>query len=152
MELWEKRVETDNGNICLRRLEEGDTEALRDLFEYPLSINDARMFLKAAEVRYAQKKSFVLGIARKQLIGVIEAYHVKDGEAEIGYRIKPSFQNKGYATEAVGLFTDLLMNTYGLKELYAIVEKDNTASYKVLKKNKFQEESKEKSIRMVLKR
>ena len=152
MDLWDKRVEISNGTIGLRRLKEEDTEALRDLFEYPLSLKDVKMFLKTVEVRYVKKQSFVLAIADENLIGVIEAYHVKDNEAEIGYRIKPTYQNKGYATQAVQMFADLLMNTYGIEMLYAVVEKDNPASYKVLKKNQFQEQSEDKTIRMVLKR
>ncbi|HHX03723.1 MAG TPA: GNAT family N-acetyltransferase [Tissierellia bacterium] len=58
-------------------------------------------------------------------------------KAEIGYRIDPQHQCKGYGTEAVGLLLEKAKNVYGLHRIEAGIAPDNVAAQKVLQRNRF---------------
>ncbi|MGK0316501.1 MAG: ribosomal-protein-alanine N-acetyltransferase [Saprospiraceae bacterium] len=60
-----------------------------------------------------------------------------DGEAEIGYGTYDEFQNKGFMTEAVGGIIEWARAQPEIKAIIAATDKTNTASFKVLEKNKF---------------
>jgi len=53
---------------------------------------------------------------------------------DIGYRLKPEFWGKGYATETTEAWIDYAKNNLNLKELFAITHIDNGASQNVLQK------------------
>ncbi len=58
-------------------------------------------------------------------------------EVEIGYMIKPSFQNKGYMTEAVKELVRFSFMHQRVKYVLAETPQDNFPSHKVLIKNGF---------------
>ena len=60
-----------------------------------------------------------------------------DGEIEIGYGIYNEFRNKGFMTEIVGGIIEWAKSQRAIKSITASTDKTNTASFKVLKKNKF---------------
>lgn len=73
-----------------------------------------------------------------KIIGIIDLRHtlndfLKD-LVNCGYSVRPSERKKGYAT---GMLCKLLQaaKEAGMKELYISVEKENTASLKVIRKN-----------------
>ena len=51
---------------------------------------------------------------------------------ELGYRIKKSYWNKGFATEGAKSVIDYAFNILGFKEIHAIVEKENKKSVYIL--------------------
>jgi aminoglycoside 6'-N-acetyltransferase len=57
--------------------------------------------------------------------------------AEIGYTVAPAFQNRGYATEAVGALCDWLLGERGLARVIAIVDGRNIASIAVAERTGF---------------
>lgn len=59
------------------------------------------------------------------------------GEIEIGYGTYEDFQKKGYMTEAVGAIIQWAKTQPGVTTILADTNKDNPASWAVLKKNKF---------------
>lgn len=72
----------------------------------------------------------------KQITGGIMLKGLPDekGEVIIGYYTNPSFQNKGYMTEAVVCMKNWLLGLPNVKAVIADTFKDNIASQKVLKK------------------
>lgn len=60
-----------------------------------------------------------------------------DGEIEIGYGTYEAFQNKGFMTEIVGGIIAWSETQPQVKSIIASTNKTNTASFKVLEKNKF---------------
>lgn len=53
---------------------------------------------------------------------------------DVGYRLKPEFWGKGYATESTVAWIEYAKNHLNLKELYSITHIDNRASQNVLQK------------------
>lgn len=53
---------------------------------------------------------------------------------DIGYRLRPKFWEKGYATEASKACLEYAWNVLKLEKIYGITEKGNDASHKVLLK------------------
>ena len=56
------------------------------------------------------------------------------GVAEIGYGITEEYQNRGYATEAVGAVVNRALKQSGVTRIEAEAEPDNKASRRVLEK------------------
>jgi len=59
------------------------------------------------------------------------------GEIEIGYGTYDEFQGKGFMTEMVGGIIEWAKTQPFVKSIVASTNKTNTASFKVLQKNKF---------------
>lgn len=60
-----------------------------------------------------------------------------NGEIEIGYGIYEEARNKGFMTEAVGGIIEWAKKQPKVKSIFAATEKDNVASFSILKKNHF---------------
>ena len=60
-----------------------------------------------------------------------------DGEIEIGYGTYDEFQNRGFMTEIVSGIIEWAKTQPTIKSIVASTEKANTASFRVLEKNKF---------------
>lgn len=74
-----------------------------------------------------------------QLVGEISLHLKPNAEAELGYWIGEPYWNRGLATEAIAAITSFGFNKLGLLRIYAECRRNNTASIKVLLKNKFNE-------------
>lgn len=61
----------------------------------------------------------------------------KDGSVEIGYGIKPEYQGRGLATEAVTAMTRWAITQPGVLRVEAETEPNNIASRRVLEKSGF---------------
>ena len=71
------------------------------------------------------------------VLGRFNLYNVKDGTAELGYRVAQHVAGRGVATAAVQELCRLAAARYGLRMLRAATTYDNVASQKVLTKNGF---------------
>ncbi|KQC09197.1 MAG: hypothetical protein APR54_13075 [Candidatus Cloacimonas sp. SDB] len=81
----------------------------------------------------------VLGIFLKNsdnLIGHIGLSPQLD-EVEIGYAIGEEYQGKGYASEAVAVFSDWCFQAFDLSVIYGITAAANESSCRVLEKSGF---------------
>ena len=78
-----------------------------------------------------------------QLIGTIGFWKADKANhrAEIGYMLDPEQQGKGIMQEAMKAALDYAFNTMKLHSIEANVNKDNTASMKLLEKNNFVKEA-----------
>ncbi len=80
--------------------------------------------------------------ASGKMVGRINLSSIKKGQkviAELGYRIAEKEQGKGYASEAVRIMLDEVVDLYGLDEVEAGTATTNMGSQKVLLKNGFVE-------------
>lgn len=92
-----------------------------------------KMFYKLKELSLSDKH-YVRGIyAQDKLIGFINDVDIDDGVIELGYVIHPSYQHKGYCTEALKAAIEDLFKK-GYREVQAAAFEENEASFSVMKK------------------
>lgn len=73
-----------------------------------------------------------------EMIGRVNLSLIQGRNAEIGYRIAPDKQGRGYATQGVGLVCAEAFGTLGLHRLEAGAAPENIPSHRVLLANGFQ--------------
>lgn len=110
------------------------------------NINEAITHFKIINENIDHNKDVNWAITLKtsnKLIGIIGHYSIKweHFRSEIGYMILPEYENKGIATEAVGLCLNFGFSFMNLHSVEAIINSENSASAKVLEKNKFVKEA-----------
>ena len=72
-------------------------------------------------------------------VGMIDLYDFDPhhSRAGVGIMIDPSFQQKGYAAEALRLLTEYAFNFFSVNQLYAHITTENTASIKLFEATGF---------------
>lgn len=77
----------------------------------------------------------------RQLIGDIGVHTLLTpaNEVEVGFTLEPSYQNKGYANEALNGLINYLFNELNKVKINAIADERNASSIKLLKKLGFKE-------------
>jgi len=73
----------------------------------------------------------------RSILGRFNLYRIKDGTAELGYRVAQDVAGRGVATATVRELCRLAAAEYGLRTIRAVTSCDNVASQKVLKKAGF---------------
>jgi len=71
------------------------------------------------------------------VLGRFNLYNIKDGTAELGYRVAQHAAGRGVATATVRELCQLVAAQYGLRTLKAATTHENVASQKVLTKAGF---------------
>jgi [ribosomal protein S5]-alanine N-acetyltransferase len=71
------------------------------------------------------------------VLGRFNLYDLKDGTAELGYRVAERVAGRGVATATVRELCGLVATQYGLRKLRAATTRDNVASQRVLIKAGF---------------
>jgi [ribosomal protein S5]-alanine N-acetyltransferase len=71
------------------------------------------------------------------VLGRFNLYELKDGTAELGYRVGEDVAGRGVATAAVRELCGLAAAQHGLRTLRAVTSRENVASQKVLTKAGF---------------
>jgi len=105
--------------------------------------SDALKFIKQLSENSQNGISISWGITLKnepQIIGTICLWNFsKDHKTgEVGYDLKPEFQNKGIMNEALNLIIDFGFNKLKLYKIEAFTDHKNESSKKLLEKNRFQ--------------
>ncbi len=142
------------GNIILRPFTENDAPALaqlannkkvwdnvRDRLPHPYGLDDAFDFIRLTQKEHP-RVTFAIAY-EGQLCGVtglVPQSDVYKKTAEIGYWLGEPYWNKGIATRAVKLLTDYGFNQLEFVRIYAGIFEYNTASMKVLTKNRYSED------------
>jgi RimJ/RimL family protein N-acetyltransferase len=75
---------------------------------------------------------YVLVAEDGSVLGRFNLYDLKDGTANLGYRVAEHVAGRGVATAAVRELCGLAAAQYGLRTLKAATSRENTASQKVL--------------------
>lgn len=84
----------------------------------------------------------IMDVQSSKLVGTCGYYRdFIDNTGELGYILKPSFEGKGYMTNALKQAIEFGIHTIGLNKIIAITEKGNIKSQNILKKLNFLEES-----------
>lgn len=98
-------------------------EATQDYVKYVIELQQAE-----------PREGYELAICLKQdgtLIGGI-GIHVMDTNAELGYVLNPSYQGRGYATEAARAILEFGFNTLRVHRIFAKCRPENSSSEKVM--------------------
>ena len=116
-----------------------------DWFELIKDTNTALKFIQHYKEEFDSKDEITWGIALKdsnELIGIccLGDFELDARRAEIGYDIKKSEWNKGYATEALKAVVQYGLCNMNLNRIEAFITPGNDASVKVLKKIGFTQE------------
>ncbi len=109
-----------------------------DWFAPIKDIDAALKFIQRYKESFEEKEEITWGIALKEtnkLIGIccLGNFESDSRRAEIGYDIKKTEWNKGYATESVKAITEYGFNKLNLNRIEAFITPGNDASVKVLK-------------------
>ena len=140
-------------NIKLRALEPEDLDFLyqienNDSFwevshtQTPFSKYILKQYLENAHLDIFEAKQLRLLIEEKttkKQLGMIDLFdfNPKHQRAGIGILIHPSYQQKGYASEALGLLIDYCFSHLNLHQLYANITSDNFKSISLFEKQNF---------------
>jgi [ribosomal protein S5]-alanine N-acetyltransferase len=109
----------------------------------PLITNDQEVntFVKMMDEAIENKKGINWAVCVKDcpsiMIGIIGHYRIQaeNHRAEIGYMFRDTYQEMGFATEAIAEITKYGFQTMKLNSIEAVLSPENKASEKVLIKN-----------------
>jgi len=108
----------------------------------PRNLSEARAFIDRISKLTSENKGIFWVIESNnnhQLVGTIGLRNFEDEEdyAELGYELDPSYQQKGFMSEAFEVVLEYGFNKMELKTIEAFTHKNNTASIALLEKQKF---------------
>ena len=107
-----------------------------------VSLEDVRAFVLRIQegVRNLQLYYWAIRLPiDNQLIGTICLWNFveENASAEIGYELHPDHQGKGIMQEALVHILDFAENTLQLQQIKAYIHQDNTASRRMVERNRF---------------
>lgn len=139
--------------LTLRKLNLNDTKAIfglrtnKEVVEFIdrktlNNLSETRAFIDRISQLTTNNKGVFWVIESKnnnQVIGTIGLRNFEDEEdyAEIGYELDPSYQQKGFMSEAFEVVLKYGFKQMELKTIEAFTHKNNTASISLLEKQKF---------------
>ena len=106
------------------------------------NLSETRAFIDRISKLTSSNKGVFWVIESKnnhQVVGTIGLRNFEDEEdyAEIGYELDPSYQQKGFMSEAFDVVIEYGFKQMELKTIEAFTHKNNTASIALLEKQKF---------------
>ena len=142
-----------SGNVVLRQLHEHDAPAIfrlrsdEKLMKFiprlrATSVEDARLLIENFNSGLPDNSSIIWGITLKdedQVIGTIgyRTISKENYRAEIGYMLHHDYHGKGIIGRALEAAVRYGFEVMKLHSIVAVVDAENTASLKLLEKNKF---------------
>jgi ribosomal-protein-alanine N-acetyltransferase len=139
--------------LTLRELNLNDTKAIfrlrtkKEVVEFIdrktlNNLSETRAFIERISKLTSNNKGVFWVIESKsnsQVIGTIGLRNFEDEEdyAEIGYELEPSYQQKGFMSEAFNVVVEYGFKQIELKTIEAFTHKNNKASIALLEKQKF---------------
>ena len=154
--LFDEIPRLENEHVTLRRITEGDAEALRamtrsrEVYRYlPTFLFEQQNDDIHAVIReiygdiFRKKQSLILAVCRTEapeiFCGLAEFYGYRHfmNKTCIGYRLAEQFWGQGIAAQTVGLMVDYLFTQTDTRIITASTMIENHASARVLEKNGF---------------
>jgi [ribosomal protein S5]-alanine N-acetyltransferase len=145
--------------VNLRKLRISDLDSVCEMFIDDRVISGigsdkkAKDFKKKDEITYLKNsikeynkkkpKNYNLGIeVNDELVGIIGVNKAdwNDNNCEIGYWVGVNYWGRGYGTQAIKLFTQLVIKKFGFIRVYGQIFKYNLASQRAILKAGFKEE------------
>jgi [ribosomal protein S5]-alanine N-acetyltransferase len=130
-------ITLETKRLILREFREDDGRDVQELGE-----EDAESFIKTilAQKKQEPRVSYQFALVNKpdeKLIGHFGIYikSIENKEGEIGYSMNPSYQKRGYMTEAARKLVSFGFTQLGLHRIFAVCDTDNIASYRVMEKS-----------------
>lgn len=139
--------------LTLRELNLNDAKSIfglrtnKDVNEFidrkvPNNLSEARAFIDIITALTIDNKGIFWVIESKsnhQLVGTIGLRNFEDEEdyAEIGYELDPTYQQKGFMSEAFDAVLEFGFKQMELKTVQAFTHKNNSPSITLLEKQKF---------------
>ena len=138
-----------SNQIILRQVLHTDADEIMEISYYDgieaSNANEAIEMQKKINQDYLQGNSIHWGIVDAQsskLVGTCGYYRgFVNNTGELGYVLKPSFEGRGYMSNALKKAIEFGVNIIGLQNIIAITEKSNIKSQNVLKRLNFVQES-----------
>lgn len=147
--IFDKKIESER--LLFRRLSHKDTD---DIFEYTSDIRSTQHLSwephrskkqvtefidKSIQDYEANDQRYTWGISLKKvnkLIGVISIFNIShiSKRVEVSYILNPSYQGKGYMTEALNSIIDFIFNELDFIRVEAKCTEANKASENLMKK------------------
>jgi ribosomal-protein-alanine N-acetyltransferase len=139
----------NSNQIVLRQVIDADADEIMQISYYDgikaSNPNEAIQMQKKINQDYLQGNSIHWGIVDAQsskLVGTCGYYRgFVNNTGELGYVLKPSFEGRGYMTNALREAVEFGINIIGLQKIIAITEKINIKSQNVLKRLNFVQEA-----------
>ena len=119
---------------------------LRDAFPHPYTVEDARKWidLVSSEASFRHCSVITVEGAFAGAIGLLPKSDVHCKTLELGYWIGEPFWGQGLVSEAVGIACDYAFSTLEVERIEACVYEWNPASGRVLEKNGFVQEGRQR--------
>jgi ribosomal-protein-alanine N-acetyltransferase len=150
-----KNLETER--LLLRRISETDVEEILELRSDPKTMKyiprplvktkeEAMAHFRMIDDKIENNEGINWAITIKgnpKLIGIIGHYRIQpeNHRCEIGYMILPQYNGQGIITEAIKIVLEYGFNNLQMHSIEAIIDPENKASERVLKKNGFVKEA-----------
>jgi ribosomal-protein-alanine N-acetyltransferase len=138
-----------SNQIVLRQIINADADEIMEISYYDgrsaSNPNEAIEMQTKINQDYLQGNSIHWGIVDAQsskLVGTCGYYRgFVNNTGELGYVLKPSFEGRGYMSNALKKAIEFGINIIGLQKIIAITEKSNIKSQNVLKRLNFLHET-----------
>ena len=136
-EAWRTARETSHAALTRWEPDWQPEELSRQYFARTLK------FKRRARLRAQRLGFFAFNKDSQTLIGAVTLSNISFGNqfsGEVGYWVTSHASGKGYASQMVGMVSELGIETLGLQRLQAACQPENLASRRVLEKNDFKYE------------
>ncbi len=136
--------------LTLRQLSEDDAEFMLGLLNEPSfhqyigdrgvrTVDEARAYIRAGAMASYETFGFGLWLVLRQadrepigICGLLKRETLPD--VDVGFAFRPAYWSQGYAVESAGAVLRHGKDAFGLTRVAAIVQDDNVASIRVLRK------------------
>lgn len=108
---------------------------------YPYEDGMAEEWISSHSDLFASRRAIIYAVTlpdSEELIGTVSLSQMTETDGDLGYWIGFPYWGNGYCTEAVEALVEFAFKQFGLPLIYARHLRENRASGRVIRKNRFQ--------------